>query len=216
MSVIMGSLPFQYETVLDLWKKKVGLEVKPFVVSQAVQDGMDLEPEARERYTAITGIQVEPRCFTHPHYPFLRASLDGYGISLELERVAVEIKCPMITSFKKALKGQVLDYYYTQIQQQIACSGVVRNDYWVYRKEEGGVLMRAKPNEEYIAEIVRRGQIFWDMVESKKPCLPRHLGINMQGYSDPFKAGDMSVEFIGIYPNEKLKKGRKKKIEDAV
>lgn len=203
MSVIMGSLPFSYEDIIELWKKKVGMQVKPFIVTPAIQEGIDTEPEAREKFIKRVGVKVEPKCFTHPEYEFLRASLDGYGVvkkrSKIVDRVAVEIKCPQMTSYKKAAKGKIIDYYYTQIQQQIACAELDYEYYYVYRKYEEDILFRVNRNEEYIQEIYRRGQIFWEGVLAKKPILPPALGINMQGYSDPFRAGNM--DDYEIMPN---------------
>lgn len=199
MSVIMGSLPFAYEDVLDLWKKKSGLLVKDFIVTQAIQDGIDLEPEARDKFNVIFQSDFEPKCYTHPKYSFLRASLDG--ITKDLKH-GVEIKCPSLTNFNVAKRGNVLDYYYTQAQQQMACADLDYQNYWVYRKLEGGSWIKIYRNEAYIAEIQRRGEIFWNSVETKKPCLPRDFGMDMaNSYSQPFQAGEHRIEFIGYYKN---------------
>ena len=218
MSVIMGSLPFRYEDVLELYKKKAGLETKPFIVTDAIQEGIDTEPEARKRFIQRVGVEVEPRCFTHPKHDFLRASLDGFGMAFDdigiKYNVAVEIKCPQITSYKKAAKGKIIDYYYTQIQQQIACAELDYEYYYVYRKDEEDILFRVNRNEEYIQEIYRRGQIFWEGVLAKKPVLPPALGINMQGYSDPFKAGNMDDYFVVPNPDYiPIPKEEKKPVE---
>ena len=45
-SVIMGSLPFEYEDILELYKKKAGLPVKEFEMNAAIQKGIDTEDEA--------------------------------------------------------------------------------------------------------------------------------------------------------------------------
>jgi putative phage-type endonuclease len=197
-SVIMGSLPFDFEDVLDLWKKKAGLPVAEFVMTDAIQRGIDLEDEALEKFTEATGITMEPTCFTHPEHSFLRASLDGIDKKM---KQAVEIKCPASTKYYKAKKGIVLDYYYTQLQQQMACCGVQEMFYWVYRQKEGGVLIKVPRNDEYIEELIRRASIFWQMVLDKIPCIPRHLGIDPYGDSDPFIAGEHKTELVGVYKN---------------
>lgn len=197
-SVIMGSLPFDFEDILELWKKKVGLPVAEFQMNEAIQKGIDLEDEALEKFTAATGIKMEPKCFTHPEHTFLRASLDGIDKKL---KQGVEIKCPSATKYYTAKKGIVIPYYYTQVQQQMACTGLKEIFYWVYREKEGGVLIKVPRNDEYIAELIRRATIFWNMVEEKIPCLPHHLGINPYLDSDPFQAGDHTVELVGVYKN---------------
>jgi putative phage-type endonuclease len=197
-SVIMGSLPFDFEDILFLWKKKVGIPVPEFQMNDAIQKGIDTEDEALEAFTKATGIKMEPKCFTHPEHPFLRASMDGIDKKL---KQGVEIKCPSATKFYKAKKGIVLDYYYTQLQQQMACTGLKEIYYWVYRQKEGGALIKVPRNDEYIAELIRRAGIFWKMVEDKEPCLPKHLGINPYLDSDPFIVGEHKTEFISHYKN---------------
>lgn len=201
MSVLMGSLPFAYEDVLTLWKEKaLGIKIERF--SAAINEGWANEGKAREVYIQKTGIQVEPVCLTHPEYPFLRASLDGLSdwrkaIKKKQAPVVVEIKCPQPGNFKKAMAGQILDYYYTQLQQQVgicnALFGATEIDYYVYRDGKDA-LFRVEFNPEYFKEIVRRGKLFWDMVESKTPALPRHFDLDMTGkYSQPFEAGNMKA-----------------------
>lgn len=198
MSVIMGSLPFDYEDILMLWKEKVGLGGREFKVSEAVQAGMDLEPEARECLANHLGIELEPQCFTHPEHPWLRASLDAYGIDKHGKEVIAEIKCPQVTSYKKAARGKILDYYYTQVQQQIACAETDGSYYFVYRPGEKPVLFWVPRNDTYINELIRRGKIFWEHVEAQKPVLPYMLDIDMYSgkFSDPFMCDGMEWEMI--------------------
>lgn len=196
MSVIMGSLPFQFEDVLELWKKKTEMIQNNFVMNDAMRLGKSLEPKARKRYIETTGTKIQPKCFTHPEHDFLRASLDG--INKEQDMV-VEIKCPGLSKWRLAKQGTVVDYYYTQMQQQMACSGTNFCHYWVYREPEGAVLIDVPRNEEYIQELIRRAGLFWKAVEEKRPILPRELGIDMSKDSDPYQAGDMEVELVGVY-----------------
>ncbi len=196
--VVMGSLPFVFEDILELWKRKAGLPVEPFQMNDAVQRGIDTEDEALEAFTRVTGIKMQPQCFVHPEHNFLRASLDGIDKTL---KQGVEIKCPAASKYYTAKKGIVLPYYYTQVQAQMGCSGLQEMHYWVYRQKEGGVLIKVPRNEEYIAELVRRATIFWDMVQTKTPCLPKHLDIDPYLDSDPFIAGEHTVELIGVYKN---------------
>jgi putative phage-type endonuclease len=198
MSVLMGSLPFQYEDVLTLWKEKaLGIKIDRF--SAAINEGWANEEEARQVYIKKTGIQVKPVCLTHPEYPFLRASLDGLS---DDRKIVVEIKCPQPGNFKKAQQGKVLDYYYTQLQQQVGiCNALFGNetvDYYVYRGGQD-VLFRVPFNRAYFAEIIRRGKMFWDMVESKTPALPRHFGLEMmQAYSQPYVVEGMTWERVQL------------------
>lgn len=198
VSIIMGALPFKWNDVLELWKLKTKMKESDFVMNEAMQKGKDLEPEARERYMSVTKTKVKPTCFERTDFPFFRVSLDG--ITSDYKHI-VEIKCPGLSKWKDAKMGRVAEYYYPQMQYQMLCSGATTCHYWVYRQEEGGVLINVPRNEDYIDELVRRCKIFWEGVENKNPVLPRHLGINMHGESDPYEAGDMTTELIGVYKN---------------
>ena len=197
-SILMGSLPFEYEDILELYKKKVGLPIQDFIMTEAIQHGIDMEDEALEKFCAVVGKQLSPKCFTHPEYSYIRASMDGVDDELTM---GVEIKCPSTTKFYSAKKGIVLDYYYTQMQHQMACTGLEELHYWVYRQKDGGVLMKVKRNDEYIAELVRRAGIFWEAVQNEEPLSSIRMGMDVTKVSDPYRAGDMSTEFIGYYKN---------------
>lgn len=197
-AILMGALPFAWNDVLELWKLKTKLKENDFVSNEAMAQGKALEPYARQQYSKVTGIKVQPKCYEHPEYPFLRASLDGINKNSKL---IVEIKCPGLGKFKLAKQGVVVDYYYPQMQQQMACTDAEMCHYWVYREDAGGILIKVPRNEAYIQELVRRSEIFWKGVENKTAVLPRHLGINMRGESDPFTINNMESEFVGFYKN---------------
>jgi putative phage-type endonuclease len=197
-AIIMGALPFKWNDVLELWKKKTKMVEDDFEMNEAMAQGKALEPEAREKYIEVTGISVEAECYEHPEFPFIKASLDGINHE---NNMVVEIKCPGLGKFMIAKKGELVDYYYSQVQQQIACTDADFAHYWVYRQKEGGVLIKVPRNDVYIKELVRRSTIFWDGVEAKKPVLPRDLGIDMRKDVDPYVAGNMDVELIGHYKN---------------
>lgn len=197
-AIIMGALPFKWNDVLELWKLKTKMIESDFEMNEAMAQGKALEPEARKKYTKASGIDMKPKCFNHYEYPFIKASLDG--ISKDNKRI-VEIKCPGLQKFQTAKKGILVDYYYPQIQQQMACTNAEGAHYWVYREKEGGVLIDVPRNDEYIAELVRRAKIFWAGVEENEPVLPRDLGIRMDREVDPFIAGNMEVTLIGHFKN---------------
>ncbi len=197
-AIIMGALPFKWNDTLELFKLKRKLKESDFEMNDAMQAGKDLEPEARLKYIEATGNEVWAKCFERTDYPFIKASLDG--ITKDGTHI-VEIKCPGLPKWQSAKKGVVVDYYYPQMQQQMAVCGAETCHYWVYRQKEGGILINVPRNEPYIAEMIRRSEIFWKGVESGIPALPKQLGIDMRKDADPFKAGDMEVTLIGCYKN---------------
>src|SRR6185369_15500125 len=87
----------------------------------AMQWGVDHESDARLAYELMAGATVEPAGFVpHPSIAESGASPDGYvGAGL------IEIKCPNTATHIETLLGQsVPGKYVTQIQWQLACTGL--------------------------------------------------------------------------------------------
>lgn len=87
----------------------------------AMQHGVDTEPEARDNYSLITGIEVtEVGFIDHPKIGMSGASPDG----LCGEDGMVEIKCPQTATHIDTLLGTSLqERYVLQMQWQMACAG---------------------------------------------------------------------------------------------
>jgi putative phage-type endonuclease len=201
-AVLMGSLPFKYGTVTNLWKRKVGLEGEK-KYNAAMTIGSETEEQARNKYTEVTGYEMLPLCFQHGEYPFISASFDG--INLE-SKISLEIKVPMEYGWAKAKAGKINPYYYTQVQHHfLAAETDVDIDFehfWIFNSIEGGCLFKIKKNPPYIEEIERRCIKLWnDFVVPKQCPVPTDFGINDKKPVDPYIIGDMSYEFIGFYPN---------------
>lgn len=154
----------RWKTVVDLWAAKTGRPTEPFIMNDAVQHGIDTEPEARDRFIQATGINVIPKCFISGEYPFIRASLDG---SNEDNNIIVEIKCPSrVPIHMKAVRGEIPEYYYPQVQHQLYVVGADINCFWSYMQSMGGFCLEYKPNESYIKELVRREVKLWGHVQN--------------------------------------------------
>lgn len=194
---LMGSLPFLWGSVTDLWKDKMGL-APDFVMNDAVQFGMDNEDNAREYYEQISGYKVHPDCHIHDEHNFLRASLDGITKDGSL---SVEIKVPSDYAWESAKKGIVKDYYYTQMQHQMLVSGSQMSHYWVFRPGEGAVFFEVYRNEEYMEELIVRAKKFWNEFVIPEICpVSRDFGMNDKKATDMFKAGSMETKLMGFYP----------------
>ena len=98
-------------------------------VTPAMQHGIDTEEEARRYYETKTGVKVQEIGFApHPKIPYSGASPDGLaGDGL------LEIKSPLTATHIDTLLGQnVPSKYITQIQWQLACSGLEWCDFVSY------------------------------------------------------------------------------------
>ncbi len=157
----------RWSTVTDLWEDKTGKSTKEFVMNDAIQHGIDTEPEARRQFEIATNIIMTPKCFISREYSFIRASLDGIN---EDHSIVLEIKCPSALAIHmKTVRGTVPDYYYPQLQHQLYVTGSKLNCFWSYVDSMGGFMIEVKPNHNYIEELVRREKILWEHIQNDTP-----------------------------------------------
>jgi len=98
-----------------------GKSASPNFMNQAMQDGVDREPDARKLFEAITGKEVaECGSFDHPEIVNTSASPDGL---IRGEDAVLELKCPThITHCRNILSDKMPKNYEYQVQWQIACT----------------------------------------------------------------------------------------------
>jgi putative phage-type endonuclease len=169
-----------WDTPRELFHYKMGTLKKEFsdASHDAMARGTRLEPEARKHYEKMNGVTARQLCAIHPDKPWMRTSLDGIT---DDNKVILEIKSP--STFDRHVKqtrgGGIPDYRYPQLQWQIAVMRahypqVERVDYisfWIDETDElkfvDMKVIPIYPNEEFIAEMIRRAEIFVKYLESK-------------------------------------------------
>lgn len=144
-SIIMGTNP--YKSPLKLWKQKMGLEDND-PVNYAMQRGSDLEPRARIAFEELTNLKMDPAIVVHDVYTWMAASLDGYD-----GKHLLEIKCPMHRVLEDCRNGKYPEYWHTQIQHQLAVTGLE----WAYLFIFDGL-------EGFIIEVEREPQTITEMI----------------------------------------------------
>lgn len=185
--IICGSLPEAWDGLFAYTKRKTHGTEKFFSEEARIRikRGQDMEEEARQAYARLTGNQVEAVCIIHPEHEYLRASLDG--ITSDLKTV-VEIKCSGKNVYDKVSIGKIPDYYYSQLQHQLAVVPCAeRSHFWMYNPELGKPLLFDVPrDEDYIAEMVYREAFVWDAIQRERKLFSGQLGpaikINHDGY----------------------------------
>ena len=98
-----------------------GKSASSVVMNQAMHDGIEREPEARQLFEAITGKEVA-LCgsFDHPSIVNTSASPDGL---LRGENAILEIKCPTAVTHVKNVMADGMDRRYLyQVAWQMACT----------------------------------------------------------------------------------------------
>ena len=158
-STIMGENRF--DTAEQLLQVKRG-PVQDFGQNAAMALGTKLEPEARRRYIAKTGIDVKPVCLQSTQYQWLRASLDGISMCHD---AVVEIKCGQSAYRKASQTRSVPDYYYGQMQHILAVTGLQSLDFWCYWPGSPELLIPVPRNERYIERLLISEQSFWERIQ---------------------------------------------------
>jgi len=164
--VIMNVSP--WKTIEQLWEEKVnGIDSQKD--NPAMKRGRDLEEKARHAYQKLTGNFVVPEVIEHPEYKFMSASFDGIS---PFWSFAVELKCPGIVDHDKALRGEVPEKYYPQLQHQMFVADL-KEIYYFSWNESSNALIKVKRDQEYIVKMIEAELAFWEAVQSRTPISKR-------------------------------------------
>jgi putative phage-type endonuclease len=125
--------------------------------------GTQLEPEARRRYMAKTGRDVNPACLQSCQYDWLRASVDGLSVNGD---AVVEIKCGDSVYQRVSQLHGVPDYYYGQLQHILAVTGLASLDFWCYLPDRPELLLTVARDDAYVERLLRAELEFWNRVQS--------------------------------------------------
>lgn len=155
-STILGINPWR--TARQLMEEKLGLK-QPEPINERMQRGIDLEPRARQKFFEDTGYRTSPVVVVHPEYEWMMASLDGIS---DCKTVLVEIKCNGKKNHDLALEGKVPDYYFCQMQHQMAVTNLQRCYYYSFDGEKG-VGFEVLRDDEFIANLIEKEKEFYQM-----------------------------------------------------
>jgi hypothetical protein len=143
-----------HDYVTELIAERLTGKSEPFHVTEWMERGTALEPEAREAYEFISGNDVIETGFILDTSFEFGCSPDG--LILEGESLGgLEIKAPKSkTMVSYLMNPQVgVKKYWQQIQ---GCMWITKRDWWdffAYHPEMPHVLVRVERDEEYIAKL---------------------------------------------------------------
>lgn len=129
-----------FMTAHELWQEMLGRRPRQ-AVNPAMLHGQRTEPLARAAYMKLVGEDYEAICIQSSTEPWIAASLDGVDT---FRTRGAEIKCPISKATHDfALRGEVPEMYFDQIQWQLLASDgqLTEIDYFSYMPEYG----EAKP-----------------------------------------------------------------------
>ena len=133
--------------------------VEPFYKSDAMQRGNDLEPEAKNMYELIKGVEVyETGLIKHDD---IEAGCSPDGLVMHMtpigERTAIsglEIKCPLAHNHVEYLrKNEVPSKYIPQIQGCMWITGAQYWDFMSYNEYLQPLIIRVERDEKYISAL---------------------------------------------------------------
>jgi len=162
-AVILGENRFK--TASELFDEK--LFGKRSKVTAAMQRGSDFEEDARKLFIIKTGIFVEPCVRISNKNPWMMASLDGIDVT---NSHIVEIKCPGEKTHNTAKNGKVPEYYYGQLQHQMAVCSANAVYYFSFDGFDG-VVIKVERNDQYIDKMIEEEKKFYDRLMEEKEAL---------------------------------------------
>ena len=158
--IIMGISP--YKTRFQLWLEKTG-QAQSSDGNWATRRGHELEPKARSQYELENNRDMPPAFLEHKEFPFIRASLDGYG-----DNIVLEIKCPGAEDHALALAGKVPEKYFPQLQHQLLVTGARECHYYSFDGEKGA-LVQVGHDLDYQGKLLEKLKEFWQLVQTNTP-----------------------------------------------
>lgn len=179
----------KYTKPQTLWKRKTG-KLAPKKSNAAMERGTSMEGEASKviikHLKEVEGIKnpkITPLFAKHPEYEWLGVSFDGVDIK---NKFITEIKCPQNSwNFKSVFENGIQDYYYPQVQLQLAVAhaiwGIDKAYFCSYFPDGAYIydnidfIERFKQlavidvdyDPAYFEEVVKVAKLFWDSVETK-------------------------------------------------
>jgi len=175
--VIMGDAAFRSPRIL--WSIKTG-RARESMPGLAARRGRELERFARSAYERQMGMQMEPVCVVHDELEWMRASLDGLSFD---GSTVLEIKCPVsVRDRAGAQQGRIPIQYYAQLQHELEVSRAAEVHYWSF-DGSAGVLVRIKPDREYVKRLLDAEAAFWRSVT--EDCWPETVGDELDLRADP-------------------------------
>ena len=126
---------------------------EPIFVTDAMQRGSDLEPEARAYYELVTGNEVEEVGFILDNSGEFGCSPDG----LVGYDGGVEIKCPAAHNHVEwARKGVCPPKHYAQVQGCMYITGRKWWDFMSYHPDMKFMIVRVERDEEFITNLAEQ------------------------------------------------------------
>jgi putative phage-type endonuclease len=201
-------------TPIELWQEKCGF-VPPRESNLAMEIGLYMEQKIKQLFERRTGKTVRhaQMQFTHPHYSWLTATVDGIVDDDEL----VEYKSvgELVKDWGDDGSEDIPETYLVQAEMQMACSGAARNSVAVLIGKSRFQIHPAVKDDCIIAGLIDRAREFRACVESREPPTWGALDARALAVLHPQCEGTMELdaEAAALFKRWKRAKACEKKNE---
>ena len=159
-SSILGVNP--WKSIHKLYEEKVfDFEQEE---NENMRRGKEMEPKALEAFENDYNYTMFPMVVERDELNWMAASLDGMSID---QSQFVEIKCGR-KSFEQVEMGEIAPYYISQIQHQLAVTGLQKCFYYCFNGRHG-ICKEIHRDQEYIDNPIAKESEFWDCLKNLKP-----------------------------------------------
>jgi hypothetical protein len=150
--------------ISELIAERITGEREPIYVNEWMQRGTELEPEARETYEFIHGVDVEEVGFILDDSGEFGCSPDG----LVGEDGGVEFKCPAPKNhIAWSRKGVCPSKHYAQVQGCLYITGRKWWDFMSYHPEMKPFIVRVERDEEFIEKLAEQISLAVEEIKSE-------------------------------------------------
>lgn len=158
----------KWKSPYQLWMQKLGL-VEDDIKTPQMQRGIDLEPEARELFNDLMGLDLFPYVAFSDEYNFMMASLDGTDSAKKERKHILEIKCPGREDHLKAINGVIPDHYMPQLQKQMIVTNLSSCFYMSYVTKNDYKIISVNKDRDYCKKIIDKECEFWYYIQNFVP-----------------------------------------------
>jgi putative phage-type endonuclease len=148
-----------FSTPYRLWLEKTG-RVPPKDISNLphVKRGIENEAPARALVEKKYGVKLEPKFWQDKEYEFFRCSCDGSN-----EEYLLEVKCMSLEAHLETERGSIPNYYWAQLQWNMAVSGVSKGIFCSYHPESNEIAVIDVPADpDFQAEARYVAKNWWE------------------------------------------------------
>lgn len=161
---IMGVSPWKSAEQVLFEKTSPSEEKKP---NEYMQRGLDLEDIARDLFIIKSDIYVYPAVIVSKTHPWMMSSMDGVSPCYNF---AVEIKTPGKRDHTIALKGEVPEKYYPQLQHQMECCELDKIYYFSFDGFDGVIVVVGR-NQKYIDFMIQEEDRFFERLQKMRAAI---------------------------------------------